>query len=192
MGTSVSQRSPSTPNWRVVEKGYIRDDIPIERITQELWRAAINQPEGNLLRDLSEPIIAQCIQIVERANTRNEALNNIRHEISKSGQVSLATEIAQRAAVQAFLSTEDRTNAFVHSLFSEAGNYLVSRDISGFIGLGRLSSVSDAIAFKKDVKQRISVMVKEVRPPSRDFTNPGVWKEYSGRIVNHLVGGINV
>jgi hypothetical protein len=190
MGTSVSQRSPSTPNWRVVDTGYINDDVTIDRLVQEIFRAAANQPEGNLLQDLSEPIMAECLRIVERANTHFDAIQQFRQALISSGQTSLAAEIAQRAIVLTFQSTEDRTSAFVHSLFSEAGNYLVSRDLSGFIGSGRLSNISDSIAFKNSIRQQISKKVGEVSPPAKVLSKAILWREYVNQIVNHIVRGV--
>lgn len=189
MGTSVSQRSPSTPNWRVVDTGYTRKEIPVDRLTQEIWRAALNQPEGNLFRDLAEPIIAQCLRIVEQAPTRMDALQQIRRAIALSGQTSLAVEIAQRAVIPTFLSAGDRTGAFVLSLFSEAGNYLVSRDLPGFVGLGRLRNISEAIELKNNIRTNITQRVAEVSPPSTNISDTAVWRDYVGRVVAHISGG---
>jgi hypothetical protein len=138
---------------------------------------------------LSEPIIAECLRIVERANTRSDALEQFRQAVSLSGQTSLAAEIAQRAIVPTFQSAEERTSSFVRSLFSEAGNYLVSRDLPGFIGSGKLNNVSDAIAFKNDIRQQISQMVREVPLPARKLSDAAVWREYVERIVSHIVRG---
>jgi hypothetical protein len=190
MGTSVSQRSPSTLNWHIVETGYTKEEIPIERLTQEIWRAARNQPESNLFHDLSAPIIAQCVQIVERAPNRLEAIQQIRLAAIQEGAASLAVEIAQRAVIPAFQSSEDRTSAFVRSLFSEAGNYLVSRDISGFVGIGRLNTISDAIAFKNNIRGNIAEKVAEVTAPARNISNAAVWQDYVVRIVAHISGEI--
>ena len=38
MGTSVSHRSPDTHNWRAVAASYLSENIPVERINQEIWR----------------------------------------------------------------------------------------------------------------------------------------------------------
>lgn len=191
MGTSVNQRSPSTLNWRLVETGYVREEIPIDRLTQEIWRAAQNQTEGNLLRDLAEPIIAQCVGIVSKANNRTGAIQQIRLAVIQAGKTSLAVEIAQRAATLAFQSAGNRTNSFIETIFSEAGNYLVSRDIPGFVGLGRLTNVSDALALKNDIRSNIIQKVGEVPRPTESISDSGVWREYVNRIVTHISGGIS-
>ncbi len=46
MGTSVSRPSPNTHNWRAVAAIYQSEDFTVERINQEIWRAATNQPSG--------------------------------------------------------------------------------------------------------------------------------------------------
>jgi hypothetical protein len=190
MGTSVSQRSPRTSNWRAVEAGYTKEEIPVQRLTQEIWRAAINQEQGNLFQDLAAPIVATCLRIVQETPTREDAVQRVRRTVALSGQKSLATEIAQRAVVQTYMSREDRTNAFTKSLFSEAGNYLVSRDISGFIGSGRINNVSDAIALKNDIKRHIVQVVGEVQPPAGDLADVDIWRNYVSSIVRHFSGGI--
>ena len=190
MGTSVSQRSPSTLNWHLVEIGYTREEIPTERLTQEIWRAAQNQPEGNLFSDLAEPIIAQCVGIVSQANSRTEAIRQIREAVIQSGQTSLAVEIAQRATTLAFQSAGDRTSSFVESLFAEAGNYLVSRDIPGFVGLGRLSNVSDALELKNNIRSNIIRRITEIPTPAGSISDTGVWREHVNRIVAHISRGI--
>jgi len=191
VGTSVSQRSPSTLNWHLVEIGYTREEIPIERLTQEIWRAAQNQPEGNLFRDLADPIIAQCVSIVEQASSRAEAIQQIRLAVIQAGNSSLAVDIAQRAVTLAFQSAGDRTNLFVASLFSEAGNYLVSRDIPGFVGLGRLSNISDALELKNNINNNILQKITEVPTPVGKISDTGVWRDYVNRIVTHISGGIS-
>lgn len=191
MGTSVSQRSPQTLNWRLVEAGYTREEIPIDRLTQEIWRAAQNQPEGNLFRDLADPIIAQCTGIIGQAESRMDAIQQIRRAVLQTGKTSLAVEIAQRAAILAFQSTGNRTNSFVETLFSEAGNYLVSRDIPGFVGLGRLSNISDALALKNNIKSNIIQKISEVPKPAGSISDTSVWRDYVNRIVTHISGGIS-
>ena len=55
MGTSVSQASPSTTNWLAVALAYVHDAIPVDRLVQELWRAAQSEPAADWGALLSEP-----------------------------------------------------------------------------------------------------------------------------------------
>lgn len=159
MGTSISHRSPSTPNWSAAAVAYICPQIGVDRVVQEIWRAAINQPSGNLGVDLSAPIVSQCLQIAVHASTPHEASEETTRAIALSGQASLAADLGHRAAVSTSRSTGDRVSAFVCALFSEASDYLVSRDLPGYVGFGeRLKNVSDALAFKSHVRRHVRVL----------------------------------
>jgi hypothetical protein len=187
MGTSISQRSPSTPGWKAVGEIYSSPDYPIDRAVTEIWRAATNQPEGNIASDLSEPIIAKCFEIVQNARSREDALSRAGRAIALSGEVSLAVDIAQRAISVSFDQPLDRISAFTQSLFAEAGNYLVSRDLSGYIGVGnRAKNVSDAIKFKGAILDHIVQVVRTIPKPSGNASDPSVWRGYVNSIASSL------
>jgi hypothetical protein len=189
MGTSINQRSPVTPNWNAVTAAYNSSTISIPRIVQELWRAATHQPTGNLAADLGAPIIAQCLAIALSTPSRQEALQRASREVALSGQASLAADIAQRAVAQSFRPGEDRAGAFVQSLFAEAGNYLVSRDLPGYVGVSeRLHTVSDAIGFKNEIRQQIIDTVRTVPTPASLATQPSAWEEHVANVVTRLMG----
>jgi hypothetical protein len=179
MGTSVSQPSPQTPNWNAVATTYINDTVPVDRVVDEIWRAATNQPIGNLSEDLGSPTIAECLKIAQTATSREQALHDARRAIVRSRQPSLATEIAQRAIVESFASTEERTVAFTQALFSQAGNYLVSRDLPGYVGLSeRTRTVSDTITLKNEIRSEIASRVARI-PITREIAdNPVQWRNY--------------
>lgn len=189
MGTSVSQASPQTSNWRVVAATYTSDAIPIDRVVQEIWRAATNQPVGNLAIDLGTPIVAQCLNIAQHATSREEAVRDARRSVAFSGQASLAADIAQRAVVQCFESIGDQAAAFTQSLFAEAGNYLVSRDLSGYVGVGgRAQTVSEAIALKNSLREQIVRTVSSVPLPSDVAREASIWRRYVEEVIIHLTG----
>lgn len=189
MGTSVSQRSPSTPNWDAALIAYETDIIPLDRAVQEIWRAATNQPEGNLGVDLGSPIVAECLRIAERANSRGQAVQEARRAIALSGQTSLAADIAQRAVSQTFARPHDRTAAFAASLFAEAGNYLVSRDLPGYIGPeGRAKTVSQAIGLKSVIQERIVAVVNQTPRPSGLSSSSTLWRTFVNDVVTRLTG----
>jgi hypothetical protein len=81
MGTSVNQSSPHTLNWKAAQAGYRDPSIPINRVTTEIWRAASNQPAGNLEQLLAHPIIAQIGALVERSSSSLD-LSRKSHEAS--------------------------------------------------------------------------------------------------------------
>lgn len=188
MGTSVSQGSPSTPNWQAVQATYSSPTVPIERTVKELWRAADSQDEENLARDLRAPIVAECLRITLASSSRTEAIRNVSRAVAFSGQSSLAAEIAQRAAARSFSDAGSSAGAFAKAVFSEAGDYLASRDLPGFVGLSeKIPKVSDLIALKASIRERIADVVEEVELPEQAYVAEG-WSDYAARVVSTLKG----
>src|SRR5262245_14720257 len=144
MGTSVSHGSPRTNNWLAAQATYRNDSFPIERVLQEVWRAATNQPEGDLAAQLSQPIIGRVREIAISGGSAVDVATAINRELSQSREPSLAAEIARRAAIQC-VGAKDRAQTYNERLFAEASNYLVSRDLPGFVGtIGRNQNVTDS------------------------------------------------
>jgi hypothetical protein len=188
VGTSVSQGSPSTPNWQVTQATYHNPQIPVERTVEELWRAADSQEEENLTRDLRAPIIAECLRITLASSTRSEAVRNVARAVAASGQSSLAAEIARRAAARSFSGGGSSTMAFAKAVFVDAGDYLVSRDLPGFVGISeKIPKVSDLMALKKGIRDRIAEVVEDVDMLGEASVVEG-WSDYAGRIVDSLKG----
>lgn len=189
MGTSTNQRSPRTPNWKAVEVTYTHPGATVQRTAQEIWRAAANEPDGGLISTLSNPIIAQCVDVVQKSQSATDAAQKVRRLLALSGQSSLAGEIAQRASIIAHETKGNRTNAFVRSLFSEASNYLVSRDLPGFVGLAdKVRTVQNAAVLKSAIMKEVSSNVDTVPKPSGKLSNPRTWQKYIKSVVNHLTG----
>lgn len=190
MGTSTNQRSPRTPNWKSVEVAYTFPNIPVQRTAQEIWRAATQEPDGGIVSGLRSPVVAQCLEIVQNSRSATDTAQKVKRLLALSGQTSLAGEIAQRAAVIAQQSKENRTNAFVKSLFSEASNYLVSRDLPGFVGTAdKVRTVQTATALKTSIIREVSTNVSSVPKPSGKLTSPGNWQKFVNSVVDHLSGG---
>jgi hypothetical protein len=189
MGTSISHASPRTANWRAVGAIYESEAIPADRAARELWRAATNQSVGNLAVDLSHPVVATCAQIVRDVPSRADAVARVRQTLALSGVASLATDIAQRAAVSCFAAPGDRVGAFVQSLVGEATNYLVSRDLPGHIGRSsRLGTVPDAMSFKAQVLDHARQTAQSVPRPPGVEVSPASWKSYITTVVGRLEG----
>jgi hypothetical protein len=189
VGTSVSQTSPSTPIWQATQATYYRPDIPVERTVQELWRAADSQTDENLARDISAPIVAECLRVTMMASSRMEAVRNVAQAVVASGESTLATEIARRAATKSFSGGGGGSaTSFAVALFVEAGDYLASRDLPGFVGVSeKLPKVSDLVAMKKRIRARIADIVQEVELPEGENVVE-VWPDYVGRVVETLKG----
>lgn len=190
MGTSASQSSPSTPIWQAAQATYYMPEIPIERTVQELWRAADSQTDENLARDISAPIVAQCLRATMMASNRTEAVRNVSRAVVTSGESTLATEIARRAAARTFSGGGGGGSArsFAVALFVEAGDYLASRDLSGFVGFSeKIPKVSDLMALKKKIRGRIADVVREVELPEGENAVEA-WPDYVGTVVETLKG----
>lgn len=188
MGTSVSQSSPNTPVWQAAQATYSSLAIPIERTVQEIWRAADSQNEENLARDLQAPIIAECLRITLASSSRTEAVRNVARAVAFSGQSSLAAEIAQRAAARSFSAAGSSAGAFAKAVFVEAGDYLASRDLPGFVGLSeKIPKVSDLITMKTSIRERIADVVADVDLPEGIYDAED-WSHYAARVVSTLKG----
>ena len=188
MGTSVSQSSPSTPIWQAAQATYYRPEIPIERTIQELWRAADSQIDENLARDLQAPLIAECLRITLASSTRTEAVRNVAWAVASSGQSSLAAELARRAVARSFSGGGSSAVAFAKAVFADAGDYLASRDLSGFVGISeKIPKVSDLVALKASLRERIAEVVEDVDLPEETNVVEG-WSDYAGRVVDALKG----
>jgi hypothetical protein len=189
LGTSISHHSLSTNSWRAVAATYKSQSITTERVVQEIWRAATNQPSGNLKADLCAPIIARCLEVTLEAKSPTEAYHNTSKMIALSGPSTLATDMAKRAAVNSFLKPENRRLSFAGSLFSEAVNYLIARDLSGYVGRGdRIKNVSDAILFKKSIREQVEAIVSKHAIPSGVEREYDKWKAYVESVVSTLTG----
>jgi len=187
MGTSVSHRSPDTHNWHAVAASYLSEDFTVERINQEIWRAATNQPSGNLPMSLAEPIIAECLKTVMDSSSAQEAVHDVSRLIAVSGKANLATDIARRAAVSSLIESGNRRMNFIKYLFSEVVDYLVSRDLSGYVGWGdRIRDVSSSIVFKRDIKKEVKHIIDNNPARENIETNSESWKTYIISQINNL------
>jgi hypothetical protein len=185
VGTSVNQKSPKTLSWQAVHATYRNKDIPIARVTSEVWRAATNQDRGDLARLLSAPIVAKVGQLTLKAKTPLELSRTTALEIVRSKSSSLASDIARRAAIQSMSST-NRMSAYNERVFAEATSYLVSRDFPGFVGIGRAQTIAESISFKAAVSKHVTQLVRDAGLPS-SFTARN-WGKYVRNVVTTLQG----
>src|SRR5262245_57650160 len=149
MGTSVNQGSPATPNWTIAQQAYRDPAIPEERALQEIWRAALNQPHGDLAAQLRNPAFARMAALVADWPTAADASREAARFVREERLSSLAGDLARRAATQT-AGDPAASARFVQRLFAEATNYLVSRDLPGFIThRERLTSVGQGRALKQ-------------------------------------------
>jgi hypothetical protein len=164
LGTSVNQRSPDTLNWRAVQATYEDASISIERVLQEIWRAASGREFENISTMLAEPIVFRLRDIALNAKSPIEAAALGGREIAQSKQTSLVADIALRAAVQA-ATTSNPAQSYSERVFAEASNYLISRDLPSFAA---------------------SAAVREVGIPT--IPTPKAWQRHAAAVVNKLRG----
>jgi hypothetical protein len=185
MGTSVNQSSPKTLNWRAVHAAYRNPNTPIERVVTELWRAAANQPQGDLTRLLSAPIVARLGEMATTAKSSAELSRTTAIEIVRNKAASLAADIARRAAIQC-VSFPDRAAAYHERLFTEATAYLVSRDLAGFVGTGRARNAADAVQFKGAIGSHVAEITHAIKAP-KTFSARG-WDSHVQTVITALQG----
>ena len=195
MGTSASQSSPrsgrSATNWAAVAAGYRSPNVPIDRVIQEVWRAAQSEPTTNWRALLKSPGVALCLDASALGGTREQALSSVTREISRSHQSSVAADVAKRALVQGFSLSDDPRHGFAQALFSEVTNYLVSRDLSGHVGeTFRNQRVSEAMEFKQrirgQVREQVARLINEQGLPSRGDRQ--AWERFVDSAVTMLSG----
>lgn len=185
MGTSVSQGSPATVPWKMVNAAYRNDNIQPENLTKLLFRASGAEAETDLGMMLTEPIIGYCFSIATTQNIASDAVREVNRKIVSTSNNGLGVEIAKRAIIQSFYS-DQRDMGFVEALFSEVTNYLVSRDLSPLIGTSnRLKTVSDAIVLKDKIGARVQEIVRNQGNPPRGEDN-SQWQTYVLGILEEL------
>lgn len=189
MGTSTNQPSPSTPSWHAAQAAYHDSRISTERAVQELWRAATHRTEGDLVKALASAVIARCGELAATESSRENAVRDASLLVAFSGEASLASDIAQRALIKAFRSPADRLAAFSANLFAEASDYLVSRDLPGFVGQSdHIGTPRQAIEFKAAIRDTVLTTVQRIPRPVAGRLE-GDWAAYVRRVAAALKSG---
>lgn len=185
MGTSISQGSPNDLNWRRARIAAASPSVPVELSVRELWRAAAQNSVASWSELLSSAGVISCLNLAVSSENRVYVPRRAAQEIGRSRQSSIATDIARRALVRA-LSREDRDQAFVEFLFIEAANYLVSRDASTQVSpTNRNRNVSDVIAYKRQVADRVRDLVRSYPlPPHEELANG--WPDHVRGVIQAL------
>ena len=164
MGTSISQHSPRTPKWKPVHVCYENDKIPEDIILNEIWKAADNPTEPvRWANEMKSDIVYKCYEIITASSNSQNALKKIHETILSTKSNSIVTEFAKRAIPAAYLKANP--SAFwANNLFSEITNYVISRDISGFVGENyRNKSVKELFGFKKRLISNLNQILKSVK-----------------------------
>lgn len=182
MGTSVSQQSPRIPNWNRVFACYKYENIPEDRIINELWRASEHQ-EISISDFLKSDAAYGCYQAIQSSKDVFEAQIKFQSVLSYSGKNSIITELGKRVIHKSYLSNNP-AKEWRSLFFSEVTNYLVSRDASGFVGKNfRNKTVSDMIEFKKRISNTAKSIALKYRKEPKSLND---WKNYIQSTVDKL------
>ena len=182
MGTSISQHSKRTPNWRPVFKCYENDKIPEFRAINEVWRASENE-DVPISFHLKSDAIYNCYEAVKYSKSIPEAIQKFNQSILRNKNNSIISEFAKRVIPLAFQSNNP-SSQWINSFFSEVTNYFVSRDTSGFVGdKYRNKNVNELIAFKKNINSRVNQILGNDKKNINSYSS---WKSYIDSSIQKL------
>jgi hypothetical protein len=185
MGTSVSHPSPTTLGWQAVAACYRNDSVPAERAVNEIWRAAQHE-SSPIVNDLFSNAVFLCQEAVRVSKNASAALKKATADIFKQQGNSIIAEIARRSIPIAF-HAPDKLSGWQATFFAQVTDYLMSRDISGYIGKDyRNKTVSELALFKTTIKKEVkqTVLAMKAKPISHKE-----WMAYSKLILKKLSGG---
>jgi hypothetical protein len=184
VGTSVNQRSPDTPPWILAQDAYTDASMPVNQALREVWRAASNETETNLMSFLVQPELTAFADLAARISTPSEAFQETSRFISDQKVASLVADIARRAVIQS-AGVENPRQQFLQRLFAEATNYLVSRDLPGHIRPGgKIETVSDARRFTQAMMDTTADAVR--RTPEPPVIARDTWPTYVRSVVQTI------
>lgn len=182
MGHSVNSRSPDTPNWSFPRAVLGKRDIDYARQVQEMWKAALSDRGGQLVAELSNPVIAGFCRAAAKFTNPVEASAIHDRTTSRERKASLVLDISKRALVRS-VANRTGTRGFAAELFSEVTSYYASRDLPSFIGAeGRIGSPRDSIELKSKLRQT----VKGVADSTPLTTTSKGWHKYVNEVIRSL------
>jgi hypothetical protein len=182
MGTSISQHSPRTTNWKPVHAGYQNKFIPESRIINEIWRATENEQKP-VSNDLKSDAIFDCYSAVKGSKNFEQAIQKFNNSLLENKNNSIIAEFAKRVIPSSFES-QNPANNWASNFFAEITNYIISRDTSGFVGdKCRNKTVNELIEFKKNIYRQVSSIIKE---EVGAIKNKNDWSSFVDKSINKL------
>ncbi len=165
MGTSTSQRSPNTPEWRSVRDLYRKKPISGRTVVSAIARAVSDE----FVRDMAGEAPALCLAAAVREPPSAEEVSrspaaacarfyeSVRAAIfhSTSRQAELALEAAQRLLLRGAQRGDpaQRTREFLAEYLAATFAYLCARDASDFVGGEGLATVGEEHELLDQVRQ---------------------------------------
>lgn len=183
MGTSRNDRSPLIPPWRPALAVLGKPDVPPERQSKEIWRAAYADRGDKLLDDLSHPALVMACKLVSDRTPLHEALDKYDRNTLHSEKSGLTIELGRRALARTLI--RNRTaNDFAAELFGETVAYYASRDLPSFVASrNRIATTSAAIKLKNELR-RIAHDKARAAGPVRAVRQE--WRAYVHRVLGLL------
>ena len=153
MGTSVNQRSPARPTWKLPQAVIGRVSVhPLEQ-SSEIWRAASMDPDTDIARRLSDPIIANACALAAEASSPADAIRRYDSVLNETRAAGMIFDLARRALARS-VAEGSSSVGFSQEIFAETVGYYASRDLPSYVGKrGRISNASEIIALKKELQQ---------------------------------------
>src|SRR4051794_2010723 len=107
MGTSTNQPSPRRdPSWIAARKALGNSAFPLQRQSQEIWRAATSDPNVSLQSQISDRLFAEAAGLAASTKSGEAASASFESLLNRASVSTVFTELAKRALVRAAQSTE--------------------------------------------------------------------------------------
>jgi|SRR5579884_1854078 len=186
MGTSKNVRSPNIPPWKPFLAVVGRPDVPVERQTRELWRAAYAERGPRLEDDFSQRTLAIACELATSSRNIQAALRGYDAANQREHRAGFGVELGRRALVRA-IARGTGAAGFAADLFADASSYYASRDLPSFIGAaGRVQNTSSAIELKNAISRVTREQVLKAGTPGTDAEG---WASFVKSTLLALRGG---
>src|SRR5581483_37571 len=161
--------------------------ISVDRLVQEIWRAAQSDADAAWRDLLAAPTVRSLYLIAAGSADPQSAVIEANREIVRARGSSIATDLAKRAIVKSF-GFDDRSLGFIASLFREVSSYLVARDVPGYVGPQfRNRTAADIVHFKERLADHVTRVVTSAAAPPASPDVPA-WDTFVGQMCDRLAG----
>ena len=162
-----------------------RRDVPVDRQSQEIWRAAGADREGRLSDELGSELFAAAGVAAESTRSPTEAVARFEEQLASERAASVILDLGKRALARA-AAAGGGASGFAAELFAETASYYIARDLASLVGAaGRVPSTSAAVDLKSQIREVAREAVRRAGPAPVD---PGAWRGYVTTVLAHLTG----
>jgi len=184
MGTSTCHRSPSTSlPWRFANVGYQNPGVTNDQLVRDIFIAVKATNGEEYVNSYSLPSIYSFVKMANTIKDPKDIEINADNEIVKNKDASIYVDIAKRALVKTITKKEKGEN-YISNLFAETAEYLVSRDVSGYLGSEKIKKVKDIIKLKQQVR---NIVIKESKKVKTKIKSERDLRTHVHKIINNLI-----